>query len=215
MENHFQNNNHKAFEFKPLEDLNSVSIIVNNECQKLLDKHSLYSAIKNLEHLYNDCKSKYPELINLIDTEIPLFAYYELRLFGKDNWSMTENTYHNALCNCKDKCFEYYDIKEYNNDIEDEYGYCYGDDNVDYNQKESPSLIYAQHTRNEKLNIYQIRYFCSCISVLAESHDEAVHLAFDKNDEKIEIIGDKYYVDNMQIFIEEIVDKGVFQWESH
>lgn len=99
------------FEFK--KDLNSLdekSIFANRICKLVYQKHdgNLDYSIRELAPYFQDLKTFVRNIYELIGSEIPLFAYYQLIKFGANNWDFTELEYTEVLNRTIEACHYYY-----------------------------------------------------------------------------------------------------------
>lgn len=65
-------------------------------------------SIKEGEYIFNDLNEFVRNIYELIDTEIPLMAYAELKEHGADNYGFSDEEYEQALESSKKACVEYY-----------------------------------------------------------------------------------------------------------
>lgn len=99
------------FEFIDKNDLNYRSEFANRVCKLLYDKYGdIDKAINSNEakELFNDFEENIRNIYELVDIEIPLYAYYNLMKYGKDNWGFNDTEYHIALYDCIKACELYY-----------------------------------------------------------------------------------------------------------
>ena len=94
----------EAFEEHRADFANRVCQLVYSKCGNDIEK-----AVKEIEPLYNDFEENVRNIYELIGRYIPLFAYYELKKHGADNYGFDEKEYSEALNNAKSACREYYE----------------------------------------------------------------------------------------------------------
>ncbi len=94
----------------PYSELDSRSVFANNVCRLLVEKHGgiFDDAVDDLEETYNHFEEHVRNIYELISSEIPLFALYDLKRYGADNWSFTQTEYEEALTRANVACYEYY-----------------------------------------------------------------------------------------------------------
>lgn len=68
------------------------------------------SAWKEIGIYYDHFENHVRNIYELIDNEIPLFAYYNLQKLKANNWGFTKEEYEQALNNSESACVEYYGI---------------------------------------------------------------------------------------------------------
>lgn len=95
------------------EELDERSIFANAVCKLIVTKNdgSLIASIREVESVYNMFSIHVRNIYELVDTEIPLFALYELNKHGSDNFMLTQEEFIQAKHNAVNACAEYYDIK--------------------------------------------------------------------------------------------------------
>lgn len=107
-----QNNNYMRYIFKNKEDAfdkgragfaNSVCKLIYNQSGNDIEK-----AIKNGESIFTDFNEYVRNIYELVDSYIPLIAYYELKKHGADNYGFSEEEYQEALNKTKAGCEKYY-----------------------------------------------------------------------------------------------------------
>jgi hypothetical protein len=91
------------------EEFDYRSEFANDVCRLLL-KAKGFNFISNedIEPIYNHFEDHVRNVYELIDSEIPLFALYELRKHGADNYGFTEVEYQQAILNAQKACSEYF-----------------------------------------------------------------------------------------------------------
>ena len=94
----------EAFEEHRADFANRVCQLVYSKCSNDIEK-----AVKEIEPLYDDFEENVRNIYELINSSIPLFAYYELKKHGADNYGFDEKEYSEALSNAKSACTEYYE----------------------------------------------------------------------------------------------------------
>lgn len=82
---------------------NRVCKLVYNKCENDIEK-----AVKEIELLYNDFEINVRNVYELIDSHIPLFAFFELKKHGADNYRFNDKEYSEAIENAKKACTDYY-----------------------------------------------------------------------------------------------------------
>lgn len=99
------------FDFKTdLENLDERSVFANRICKLIFEKHSgdLDKAIIEAEPYFNDLEEFIRNIYELVEFEIPLYAYYRLLKYGADNWGFEENEYQEKITKTRDACRLYY-----------------------------------------------------------------------------------------------------------
>ena len=101
------------FEFeKDFKKLDNRSIFANRICKLIYIKNdsNVNKSIKEAEPYFNDLYEHVRNIYELIENEIPLFAYYELAKHGADNYGFTEQEYEEAMMKIKIACNKYYNF---------------------------------------------------------------------------------------------------------
>jgi hypothetical protein len=82
----------------------------NSVCQLLVNSKNgdLNESLQDVGSLYKEFECNVRNIYELIDSQIPLFALYELTTNGADNWDFNDEEYSTALLNCRIACIEYY-----------------------------------------------------------------------------------------------------------
>ncbi len=95
------------FEDKPQE---RRSIFANRICKLLYEKHNgnLDDAIIDGERIFSGFNTYVRNIYELVDSEIPLIAYYELKKYGADNYGFSQAEFEQAIDNTKIACVQYY-----------------------------------------------------------------------------------------------------------
>ncbi len=99
------------FDFETdLENLDERSIFANRICKLIIEKHNgnLDAAIVEAEPYFNNLKEFVRNIYELVESEIPLYAYYILLKYGADNWRFEENEYKEKIAKTQDACRLYY-----------------------------------------------------------------------------------------------------------
>lgn len=99
------------FDFETdLETLDERSVFANRICKLIFDKHSgdLDKAIIEAEPYFKDLEVFVRNIYELVQNEIPLYAYYRLLKYGADNWGFEENEYQEKIAKTRDACTLYY-----------------------------------------------------------------------------------------------------------
>lgn len=99
------------FEFEQdLDNIDERSQFANAVCKLICAKvnFNFDKAFNEIENIYNHFDNHVRNVYELVDTEIPLFALYELLELGKDNWGFTDEEYQQALKNTREACKMYY-----------------------------------------------------------------------------------------------------------
>ena len=65
-------------------------------------------AVKEGESIFDEFEEHIRNIYELIDSSIPLIAYYELKKHGADNWDFDDKEYKQALESAKTACESYY-----------------------------------------------------------------------------------------------------------
>lgn len=82
---------------------NRVCKLIYNKCE-----NDIAVAVKEIKPLYDNFEECVRNVYELVDTCIPLFAYFELLKNGRENYGMSENEYADALADANKACDEYY-----------------------------------------------------------------------------------------------------------
>lgn len=99
------------FDFETnLENLDERSVFANRICKLIFDKHSgdLDKSIIEAEPYFNDLEEFVRNIYELVENEIPLYAYYILLKYGADNWGFEENEYQEKIAKTRYACTLYY-----------------------------------------------------------------------------------------------------------
>lgn len=98
------------FDFDLESATDSRSTFANMVCKLLVEKYEkdFYKAIENIEPIYESFFENVRNIYELVDERIPLFALYELKKHGKDNWDFTEEEYQEAINRALNACAEFY-----------------------------------------------------------------------------------------------------------
>ena len=101
----------ETFEFEPdLECLDDRSVFANRICKLIFQKHNgnLDKAIVEAEPIFNDLERFVRNIYELVETEIPLYAYFQLLKYGANNWRFDQNEYKQKIAKTQDACIVYY-----------------------------------------------------------------------------------------------------------
>lgn len=93
----------EAFNKHRADFANRVCKLVYNKCENNIEK-----AIMEIEPLYDDFEGNVRNIYELIDSHIPLFAFFELKKYGANNFGFNDEEYNEAIENTKKACIEYY-----------------------------------------------------------------------------------------------------------
>ena len=99
------------FEFETdLEDLDERSEFANAVCKLIVDKNNgnLINSLNEVGDIYDMFFISVRNIYELVDSEIPLFALYELHNFGADNLGLTPEEFKQAKQSSMLACSEYY-----------------------------------------------------------------------------------------------------------
>ena len=93
-----------------LGNLDRCSTFINSICKLIYDKHNgnLDSAIIEVEQYFDNSICFIKGVYDLIDTEIPLYAYYILLKYGAENYGLNESEYQHRLNTTRTACIYYY-----------------------------------------------------------------------------------------------------------
>lgn len=99
--------------YKFKEDINSLSDRSNfaNRVLKLIYQKNNYDIDKSIieaEPFFDDFEEHVRNIYELISSEIPLYAYYELKKYGADNFGLTDDEYIEAINNTITASNRYY-----------------------------------------------------------------------------------------------------------
>jgi len=100
-----------SFEFETnLEELDYRADFANRVLKLIYQKHKgdLYLANLEAEPFYEDFEELIRNIYELVDTQIPMYSYYRLVKYGKDNWGFTDIEYEQAGTNSMLACSLYY-----------------------------------------------------------------------------------------------------------
>lgn len=94
-----------------LERLDARSVFANRICKLLYEKHDgdLDKAIEEAEPFFDELELFVRNIYELVDSEIPLYAYYQLLEYKADNWHFDENEYQEKIENTRLACKLYYE----------------------------------------------------------------------------------------------------------
>lgn len=99
------------FDFETdFENLDERSVFANRICKLIFEKHNgdLDKAITEAEPYFNDLEEFVRNIYELVENEIPLYAYYRLLEYGADNWGFDENEYQEKIEKTRNACEFYY-----------------------------------------------------------------------------------------------------------
>lgn len=93
-----------------LEYLDGRSIFANRILQLLYEKHNgdLDKACEEAEPFFEDLEEYIRNIYELVDSEIPLYAYYRLKKYGADANDFSDEEYLEILEDTKQACKIYY-----------------------------------------------------------------------------------------------------------
>jgi hypothetical protein len=88
------------------------SKFANKVCQLLVDSHNkdIVAALKEIGPIYDHFQNHVRNIYELIDSEIPLFALYDLARYGKDNWNFNKEEYRDNKIITMRACARYYRV---------------------------------------------------------------------------------------------------------
>lgn len=99
------------FNFEPnLSKLDERSVLVNATLKLIYEKHggNLDATIVDAIIYYNEAARIIHNMYELIEYELPLFAYYILKTKGAENYGFSETEYATAINNTIMACRDYY-----------------------------------------------------------------------------------------------------------
>lgn len=100
------------------EKLDGRSIFANLICKSIYKLHNgdIDTAIKNKEtiKIFDGLEDNVKNIYELIEFEIPLFAYYRLLKYKASNWDMDKKEYTKAINNTKQACIDFYGTRDTN-----------------------------------------------------------------------------------------------------
>lgn len=100
------------FDFKiDFEKLDDRSIFANRICKLIYNKNKgdLQKSIEEAEPYFKGLDQFVRNIYELIEYEIPLYAYYELIKYGMDNYDFNKKEYDVAIKKTKKACILYYE----------------------------------------------------------------------------------------------------------
>lgn len=103
----------EPFYFKTdFENLDGRSVFANRICKLIFDKHNgdIDNAIIEAEPFFNELDYFVRNIYELVENEIPLYAYYELLKYGPDNWDFEETEYQDKILKTQNACRLYYNV---------------------------------------------------------------------------------------------------------
>lgn len=102
------------FEFNPKSENDPRAVFANQVCQLLLYKHkgNVYNAIIDIPDIRESFGENVRNIYELVDSEIPLFALYDLERHDKDNYGFNDAEYAAAKERALRACVEYYTQKQ-------------------------------------------------------------------------------------------------------
>lgn len=100
----------ESFTFIPKNGTDARAIFANQVCQLLYDTNSgdMPNIIIEIKPFYDHFREFVRNVYELIDSEIPLFALYELKTLGADNWDFSNEEYDGAISRAIKACTDYY-----------------------------------------------------------------------------------------------------------
>lgn len=103
--------NSEIFNFKDKDHLNYRAEFANRICKLLYDKSNgnIDKAIIDGEKLFNDLHENVRNIYELVNSQIPLMTYYELKKYDADNWGFSDEEYTINLEVTKAACKDYYE----------------------------------------------------------------------------------------------------------
>jgi hypothetical protein len=99
------------FEFETnFDELDERSIFANRIFKLIYEKNNgdLDKSIEEAEPYFNDLEEFVRNIYELIYTQIPLYAYYKLLKYGKNNYGFSEVQYKDVLSVTREACRLYY-----------------------------------------------------------------------------------------------------------
>jgi len=101
----------EPFTFIDKSEIDERAAFANAVCQLLYDKHygNLDVLATVVEPIYNNFQGCVRNIYELIGSQIPLFALYELKTYGAKNWDFTKKEYADALSRAEKACRDYYE----------------------------------------------------------------------------------------------------------
>ena len=99
------------FDFETnFEELAGRSIFANHICKLIYQKNNgdVDKSIIEAEPLFDGMQEYVRNIYELIEREIPLYAYYELVKYGADNFDLSEDEYQEAKIKVRAACDLYY-----------------------------------------------------------------------------------------------------------
>lgn len=99
------------FEFVPFGEIDERSEFANRVCKLLYEKHNgdLDKASEEGKPFFSGMEEFIRNIYELVETEIPLYAYHRLQEYGPANYGFDEVEYKTALNNVKKACIDYYE----------------------------------------------------------------------------------------------------------
>lgn len=86
------------------------SVFANDVCRLIMQKNNgnIAKSLDEIEPIYNGFDENVRNVYELINNQIPLFALYDLKRLGADNYGMTEEEYLEAMSRTSIACLSYY-----------------------------------------------------------------------------------------------------------
>jgi hypothetical protein len=94
-------------DFKKLDER---SVFANKILKLIYEKHdgNLDDALKEAEPYFNDLEYFVSNIYELVETQIPLYAYFRLLKYGAENFGLNEIEYQETIGKTIDACVLYY-----------------------------------------------------------------------------------------------------------
>lgn len=91
-------------------DFDPRVVFANNVCKIVVQKNGgdIDKSLNDIKGIYDGFEGNVRNIYQFIDSKIPLFALYDLKRHGADNFCMTEQEYEDAISRTNNACVSYY-----------------------------------------------------------------------------------------------------------
>lgn len=101
----------ESFDFETnLKNLDDRSVFANKICKLIYEKHDgdLIKSVEEATSYFVYLEQFVRNIYECIDSEVPLYAYYQLLEYGADNWDFDSTEYEEAKRKTEAACVFYY-----------------------------------------------------------------------------------------------------------